>query len=72
MQEDGITTRRFAEDTTFLIVKVEGGDIDIDAVKRRRLEGVVRRTQMKPVKQTIDLRCVLPVPNTVPTKTFDE
>ncbi|XP_063394096.1 zinc finger protein 454-like [Cydia fagiglandana] len=61
IQKDGITTRTYSEDTTFLIVKVEGVSIDD---KRRRLEGVVKRARMKPAKQTVDLRgpftCTLP------------
>lgn len=56
---DGLITRAFSEDTTYLIVKIEGDDLDSDAMKRSRLDGVVKRTQMKP-KPPIDLRYVCP------------
>ncbi|XP_075991334.1 uncharacterized protein LOC142986664 [Anticarsia gemmatalis] len=52
---DGLTTRTFSEDTSYLIVTVEGDDIDSDAMSRSRLDGVLKKAPMKP-KQPIDLR----------------
>ncbi|CAH0578288.1 unnamed protein product [Chrysodeixis includens] len=60
---DGLVTRTFTKDCTYLIIKIEGDDVENDAVKRTRLDGVVKKTQMKP-KPTIDLRgpftCTVP------------
>ncbi|XP_035433067.1 zinc finger protein 39 isoform X1 [Spodoptera frugiperda] len=52
---DGFITRTFSEDTTYLIIKIERNDIDTDAMKRFRLDGVVKKTQMKS-KLPVDLR----------------
>ncbi|KAG6454106.1 zinc finger protein Xfin isoform X2 [Manduca sexta] len=57
---DGLTTRLFSVDTSYIIVKVED-DIDMDAIKRSRLDGVVKRAQLKPKQAklpnlTVDLR----------------
>lgn len=49
---DDMTPRTFEEDTTYLVIKIS---TDLDAAKRRRLEGVVKRAQMKP---SVDLRSV--------------
>lgn len=54
---DGFITRTFSEDTTYLIIKIERNDIDTDAMKRFRLDGVVKKTQMKS-KLPVDLRYV--------------
>ncbi|KAJ8737615.1 hypothetical protein PYW08_000210 [Mythimna loreyi] len=51
---DGFITRTFTEDTSYLIIKIERHEMDADAVKRSRLDGVVKRAQMKP-KLPIDL-----------------
>lgn len=51
----GLTSRVFEEDTTFLIVKVEGSEVDSDSSKRAS-DGSARRTQMKPGKPPVDLR----------------
>ncbi|XP_026730540.1 zinc finger protein Xfin-like isoform X1 [Trichoplusia ni] len=52
---DGLITRTFTKDCTYLIIKIEGDDIESDAVKRSRLDGVGKRPQSKP-KPPIDLR----------------
>ncbi|CAB3259082.1 unnamed protein product [Arctia plantaginis] len=54
---DGLTTRTYSEDTTYLIVTIEDDEIDSDAMKRSRLDrfGFGKRARMKP-KQPIDLR----------------
>nr|XP_021184814.2 zinc finger protein 26 [Helicoverpa armigera] len=52
---DGFMTRCFTEDTSYLIIKIERNELDAETIKRSRLDGVVKRTQMKP-KLPIDLR----------------
>ncbi|XP_059059703.1 zinc finger protein 568-like isoform X2 [Achroia grisella] len=54
--QDGLMTRLFNEDTTYLLVKVEGGDMDVECTKRSRMGGVLKRTQNKPGKPPVDLR----------------
>ncbi|KAM3968389.1 uncharacterized protein ACR2FA_005017 [Aphomia sociella] len=54
--KDGLKTRVFSQDTTYLLVKVEGDDLDVDCVKRSRLDGVIKRTLNKPGKPPVDLR----------------
>ncbi|PZC81854.1 hypothetical protein B5X24_HaOG211867 [Helicoverpa armigera] len=51
---DGFMTRCFTEDTSYLIIKIERNELDAETIKRSRLDGVVKRTQMKP-KLPIDL-----------------
>ncbi|CAK1588360.1 unnamed protein product [Parnassius mnemosyne] len=62
--DDGLTKCIFHEDTSYLIVKVEGEDLDPNALKRSRLDGIIRRNQMKQGKPPVDLRgpftCTLP------------
>lgn len=52
---DGFITRTFSEDTTYLIIQIEMNEMDSDAIKRSRIDGVLKRTQIKP-KLPIDLR----------------
>ncbi|CAG4942386.1 unnamed protein product [Colias eurytheme] len=62
--ENNLSKRTFNEDTSYIIVKLEADDIGISAAKRSRLDGVLRRTQMKTPKAPVDLRgpftCTLP------------
>ncbi|CAH2035524.1 unnamed protein product, partial [Iphiclides podalirius] len=64
VQIDGLVKCVFHEDTSYLIVKVEGDDLDPNAIKRSRLAGILRRNQIKQGKQPVDLRgpftCTLP------------
>ncbi|KAJ0183698.1 hypothetical protein K1T71_000121 [Dendrolimus kikuchii] len=59
---DGIMIRTFTEDTTYLIVKMDGND-NINAMKRSRLDRLMKRAQIKP-KEFVDLRgpftCTIP------------
>ncbi|XP_028163010.1 zinc finger protein 26-like [Ostrinia furnacalis] len=48
----GLTSRVFEEDTTFLIVKVEGADVDSDSTKKST-DSAPKRTHAKP---PVDLR----------------
>ncbi|XP_053624723.1 zinc finger and SCAN domain-containing protein 22-like isoform X2 [Plodia interpunctella] len=63
--QDGITTRTFTEDISYLIVKIEGYDLDLNlSLKRSRLEGAVKKAKHKAGKPLVDLRgpftCTLP------------
>ncbi|KAH9636470.1 hypothetical protein HF086_002170 [Spodoptera exigua] len=55
VERDGFILRTFSEDTTYLIIKIERNDLCKGVMKRTRLEGEVKRTQMKP-KPPIDVR----------------
>ncbi|XP_050683984.1 zinc finger protein 90-like [Leptidea sinapis] len=63
VEKDGITRRIFDADTSYLLVKVEG-EGDTLSAKRSRLDGVLRRTQSRQQKPSVDLRgpftCTLP------------
>lgn len=52
--EDGIMIRTFTEDTTYLIIKLNGNN-EKNSIKRSRLEGVMKRAQMKH-KEFVDWR----------------
>ncbi|KAG7313574.1 hypothetical protein JYU34_000725 [Plutella xylostella] len=51
---DDMATHMFTEDTSYLVVRLSTGS-DADVGKRKRLEGVVKRTQVKQ-KPAVDLR----------------
>ncbi|XP_038216591.1 oocyte zinc finger protein XlCOF28-like [Zerene cesonia] len=61
--ENGLSKRTFSEDMSYILVKIEGDDVTISA-KRSRLDGVLRRTQIRTPKPPVDLRgpftCTLP------------
>ncbi|XP_013179127.1 PREDICTED: zinc finger protein 12-like isoform X1 [Papilio xuthus] len=53
---DGNKRCYFNENTSYILLKVEGDDIDSNALKGYRRPGILRRTQMKQGRQTVDLR----------------
>ncbi|XP_026759112.2 zinc finger protein 184-like isoform X2 [Galleria mellonella] len=54
--QDGLQTRLFTEDITYLLVKIEGDDTNVNCMKRSRFGGVTKRPQIKPGKPPVDLR----------------
>ncbi|XP_068631953.1 zinc finger protein 583-like [Battus philenor] len=61
---DGLTKCSYNDDTSYIILKIEGDDFDPTSLKRSRLAGILRRNQIKQGKQPVDLRgpftCTLP------------
>ncbi|KAL4705700.1 hypothetical protein ACJJTC_018773 [Scirpophaga incertulas] len=59
---DGLTTRVFAEDTSYLIVKVEGAGGDKEVTRKAHQENAIKKT---PAKSLVDLRgpftCTFPL-----------
>ncbi|XP_072930305.1 uncharacterized protein [Epargyreus clarus] len=64
IEKDGLITRTFAEDTSYVFVKVEGDGLDGNAARKARLDGIARKAQVRPQKPPVDLRgpftCTLP------------
>lgn len=53
---DGHKRCYFNENTSYILLKVEGDDMDPNALKGYRRPGILRRTQIKQGRQTVDLR----------------
>ncbi|CAG9782047.1 unnamed protein product [Diatraea saccharalis] len=51
----GVTSRIFTEDTTYLIVKVEGIDMEMEALKKAHHNGN-KKNNIRPIKPPVDLR----------------
>lgn len=54
ISEDGLVTRTMTEDTSYLLVKMDGGISDADGNKR--LGGLTKKNQLRSGSQPVDLR----------------